>query len=414
MQETKRVVITGMGCITPLGCDVDTVWKRLLAGESGVVPISRFDTSEMSVRIAAEVRDFDPVDYLDKRSSRRMDVFARYAAAAAVIARDDAGLAVEPEAEHIGACIGSGVGGLQTFEHEVRRLITNGPDRVNPLLIPMLIPNMAAAHVSLTLGTRGPLTATCTACAAGSNGIGDAFEMIRRGDAVAMFAGGSEAAIAPIGIAGFAALRALSTRNDAPAQASRPFDAGRDGFVMGEGAGVLLLEELEHARARGAHIYVELVGYGMSSDAFHMTAPDETGRSQARAMTNAMAQAGVEPAEVGYMNAHGTSTPPGDIAETKAIKIAFGDHARDVAVSSSKSMIGHCLGASGGIEAIVAVKTIVTGQIHPTVNLTDPDPDCDLDFVPLKSRSADVRIAGSNSFGFGGHNVTLLFKRFED
>jgi 3-oxoacyl-[acyl-carrier-protein] synthase II len=378
------------------------------------VPISRFDASEMSVRIAAEVRDFDPLDYLDKRASRRMDLFARYAAAAAVIARDDAGLAVEPEAEHIGACIGSGVGGLQTFEHETRRLISNGPDRVNPLLIPMLIPNMAAAHVSLTLGTRGPLTATCTACAAGSNGIGDAFEMIRRGDAVAMFAGGSEAAIAPVGIAGFAALRALSTRNDAPAEASRPFDAGRDGFVMGEGGGVLVLEELEHARSRGAHIYVELVGYGMSSDAFHMTAPDETGRSQARAMTNAMAQAGVQPAEIGYLNAHGTSTPAGDIAETKAIKIAFGDHARDVAVSSSKSMIGHCLGGSGGIEAIVVVMTIVSGQIHPTVNLTDPDPDCDLDFVPLKARSADVRVAGSNSFGFGGHNVTLLFKRFED
>ena len=296
----------------------------------------------------------------------------------------------------------------------MRRLIVNGPDRVNPLLIPMLIPNMAAAHVSLTLGTQGPLTATCTACAAGSNGIGDAFEMIRRGDAVAMFAGGSEAAIAPVGIAGFAALRALSTRNDAPAEASRPFDAGRDGFVMGEGGGVLVLEELEHARARDAHIYVELVGYGMSSDAFHMTAPDETGRSQARAMTNAMVQAGVEPAEIGYLNAHGTSTPAGDIAETKAIKIAFGDHAGKVAVSSSKSMIGHCLGGSGGIEAIVAVMTIVSGQIHPTANLTDPDPDCDLDFVPLKARSADVRIAGSNSFGFGGHNVTLLFKRFED
>ena len=414
MQQAKRVVVTGMGCVTPLGCDVETVWRRLLAAESGVVPISRFDASEMSVRIAAEVRDFDPLDYLDKRASRRMDLFARYAAAAAVIARDDAGLAVEPEAEHIGACIGSGVGGLQTFEHETRRLISNGPDRVNPLLIPMLIPNMAAAHVSLTLGTRGPLTATCTACAAGSNGIGDAFEMIRRGDAVAMFAGGSEAAIAPVGIAGFAALRALSTRNDAPAEASRPFDAGRDGFVMGAGGGVLVLEELEHARSRGAHIYVELVGYGMSSDAFHMTAPDETGRSQARAMTNAMAQAGVEPAEIGYLNAHGTSTPAGDIAETKAIKIAFGDHARDVAVSSSKSMIGHCLGGSGGIEAIVVVMTIVSGQIHPTVNLTDPDPDCDLDFVPLKARSADVRVAGSNSFGFGGHNVTLLFKRFED
>jgi 3-oxoacyl-[acyl-carrier-protein] synthase II len=277
----------------------------------------------------------------------------------------------------------------------------------------MLIPNMGAAHVSLTLGTRGPLSATCTACAAGSNAIGDAFEIIRRGDAAAMFAGGSEAAIAPVGIAGFAAMRALSTRNDDPAHASRPFDARRDGFVMGEGSGVLVLEELEHARARDARIYAELAGYGMSSDAFHMTAPDETGLSQARAMRGAMAQAGVAPSEVDYINAHGTSTDVGDIAESRAIRHALGEAADEVAVSSTKSMIGHLLGGSGGVEAVVTVMTIVTGRIHPTANLTDPDPGCDLEFVPGEARSADVRVAASNSFGFGGHNVTLVFRRFE-
>jgi len=414
MQEPKRVVVTGLGCITPLGCDVRQMWWKLVAGESGVREITRFDHSAMSVHIAAEVKGFEPEKYMNKRAVRRMDLFARYATASAVLARDDAGLAIEPECEHIGAMIASGVGGLQTFEDETRRLIEKGPDRVNPLLIPMMIPNMGAAQVSLTLGTRGPLSATCTACAAGSNAIGDAFEILRRGDAVAMFAGGSEAPISPIGVAGFSAMRALSTRNDAPTQASRPFDSQRDGFVMGEGAGVLLLEELEHARARDAHIYAEIVGYGMSSDAFHMTAPDESGKSQARAMRAAMAQAGVEPSEVGYINAHGTATPAGDVAETKAIKHAFGEQARSVAISSSKSMIGHCLGGSGGIEAVITVLTIVNGVIHPTINLTDRDSDCDLDFVPLTARKTDVRVAASNSFGFGGHNVTLIFRRFED
>jgi 3-oxoacyl-[acyl-carrier-protein] synthase II len=414
MREPKRVVVTGLGLVTPLGCSVDDVFARLLAGESGIDTITRFDHSEHLVHIAGEVRDWEPERFLDKRQMRRLDRFAQFAVGAASIARDDAGLDIAAEPERIGAVVGSGVGGLQTFETDVRRLIEKGPERINPLLIPMLIPNMGAAHVSLTLGTKGPLNATCTACAAGSNAIGDAFEIIRRGDAVAMFAGGSEAAIAPVGIAGFAAMRALSTRNDDPRHASRPFDAGRDGFVMGEGSGVLVLEELEHARARDARIYAELVGYGMSSDAFHMTAPDETGLSQARAMRAAMTQAGVEPSQIDYINAHGTSTDVGDVAETRAIKHAFGDAAGSVAISSTKSMIGHCLGGSGGVEAVVTVLTIVNGKIHPTANLTDPDPECDLDFVPGTARSADVRIAASNSFGFGGHNVTLVFKRFEN
>ncbi len=414
MDEPKRVVVTGLGCVTPLGCEVDEVWGNLLAGRSGVAEITRFDHSNQTVHIAGEVAGFEPEGFIDRRVMRRLDLFAQYAVAAASMARDDAALEIAPEAERIGAVIGSGVGGLATFEEEVRRLIEKGPDRVNPLLIPMMIPNMGAAQVSLLLGAKGPLSATCTACAAGSDAIGNAMAIIRRGDADVMFAGGSEAAIAPIGVAGFAAMRALSTRNDAPTQASRPFDSGRDGFVLGEGAGVLVLEELEHARARGVRVYVELVGAGMSSDAFHMTAPDETGRSQARAMLAAMRQAGVDPSEVDYINAHGTSTPPGDVAETKAIKVAFGEHARAVAVSSSKSMIGHLLGGSGGVEAVVTVRTIVDGRIHPTINLTDPDPECDLDYVSGTAREADVRVAASNSFGFGGHNVTLVFRRFED
>ena len=410
---TRRVVVSGMGLVTPLGCVVDEFWNKLTAGTSAVAGITKFDHSRLSVHIAAEVKDFDPTDYMDKRAARRMDAFAAYAAAAAIMARDAAGMPITPEAERIGALVASGIGGLTTFQAEVEKMIDKGPERVNPLLIPMIIPNMGAAHVSLELGTKGPLSATCTACAAGSNAIGDAFEAIRRGDAVAMFAGGSEAPICTIGVAGFASLRALSTRNDAPTEASRPFDIGRDGFVMGEGAGILLLEELEHALARGATIHAEMVGYGMSSDSFHMTAPDETGESQARAMTNAMRQAGIGPEAIDYINAHGTSTDVGDIAETKAMKLALGEHAAKVAISSTKSMIGHCLGASGAIEAAIAVLAIERGVIPPTINLVNPDPECDLDYVPLTARAVTVAVAASNSFGFGGHNVTLIFKRFE-
>lgn len=413
MTAATRVVITGLGVISPLGNDVDTFWRRLVAGESGVSQITRFDASNFKVHVAGEVKDFDAEQYIDKRQVRRLDLFSRYAVAAAKNAAADAGFDPRPEAERVGAVVGSGVGGLQTLQSEIEKLIEKGPDRTNPLLVPMMIPNMGAAHVSLELGTKGPLSSTCTACAAGSDAIGYAARIILRGDADVMFAGGSEAPISPVGVAGFAAARALSLRNDDPAQASRPFDAGRDGFVIGEGAGCLVLESLEHALARGAHVYAELAGSGMSSDAFHMTLPDESGESQARAMKMALAEAGLQPTDVDYINAHGTATAAGDIAETRAIKEAFGEHAYNVAISSNKSMIGHCLGASGAIEAVATVLTIVNSLVPPTVNLTDPDPECDLDYVPLESRFKHVDVAASNSFGFGGHNVTLVFRRFD-
>jgi 3-oxoacyl-[acyl-carrier-protein] synthase II len=409
----RRVVVTGLGVVSPLGCDVPAFWRRLVAGESGAGEITRFDHSEQRVHIAAEVEGFEPEEYLDKRTVRRLDLFSRYAVVAAKRAAADAAFDPRPEAERVGAVVGSGVGGLQTLQSEIEKLIEKGPERVNPLLVPMMIPNMGAAHVSLELGTRGPLSATCTACAAGSDAIGYAARIIRHGDAEVMFAGGSEAPISPVGVGGFAAARALSTRNDDPVGASRPFDATRDGFLIGEGAGCLVLEELEHARARGARIYAELAGAGMSSDAFHMTLPDETGASQARAMTMALLEAGLGPSDVDYINAHGTATGPGDIAETRAIKEALGDHARRVAVSSNKSMIGHCLGASGAIEAVATVLSLVDGLVPPTINLHEPDPECDLDYVPNVARTMPVEVAASNSFGFGGHNVTLVFRRFD-
>jgi len=413
MTPPTRVVVTGLGVVSPLGNDIDTFWRRLVAGESGVGPITRFDTSDYKVHIAAEVKGFDAEDYIDKRKVRRLDLFSRYAVAAAKLAAADAEFDPRPEADRVGAVIGSGVGGLQTLQSEIQKLIEKGPDRVNPLLVPMMIPNMGAAHVSLELGTKGPLSATCTACAAGSDAIGYAARVIRCGDAEVMFAGGSEAPVSPVGVAGFAAARALSLRNDDPQHASRPFDTGRDGFVIGEGAGCLVLESLEHAQVRGARIYAELAGAGMSSDAFHMTLPDESGKTQARAMLMAFAEAGLEPSAVDYINAHGTATSAGDIAETKAIKVALGKHAMSVAISSNKSMIGHCLGASGAIEAVATVLTIVNSLLPPTINLTDPDPACDLDYVPLESRFRKVDVAATNSFGFGGHNVTLVFRRFD-
>jgi len=413
MTPPTRVVVTGLGVVSPLGNDVDTFWRRLVAGESGIGPITRFDTTDHKVHIAAEVKEFDAEDFIDKRQVRRLDLFSRYAVAAAKLAAADAEFEPRREADRVGVVVGSGVGGLQTLQSEIEKLIEKGPDRVNPLLVPMMIPNMGAAHVSLELGTKGPLSATCTACAAGSDAIGYAARIIRCGDAEVMFAGGSEAPVSPVGVAGFAAARALSLRNDDPEHASRPFDAGRDGFVIGEGAGCLVLESLAHAQARGARIYAELAGAGMSSDAFHMTLPDETGKSQARAMKMALAEAGLEPSAIDYINAHGTATSAGDIAETKAIKVALGKHARSVAISSNKSMIGHCLGASGAIEAVATVLTIVNSLLPPTINLTDPDPACDLDYVPLESRFHKVEVAASNSFGFGGHNVTLVFRRFD-
>lgn len=414
MTQDRRVVVTGLGVISPLGNDVDTFWRRLVAGQSGIGRITRFDTAEYRVHIAGEVKDFHAEDFIDKRKIRRLDLFSRYAVAAAMMAAADADFDARSEAERVGAVVGSGVGGLQTLHTETDKLLKQGPDRTNPLLVPMMIPNMGAAHVSLELGVKGPLSSTCTACAAGSDAIGYASRLIRLGEADVMFAGGSEAPISPMGVAGFAAARALSTRNDDPERASRPFDAERDGFVIGEGAGCLLLEGLDHAQARGARIYAELAGSGMSSDAFHITLPDETGVSQARAMLMALKEAGLEAADIDYINAHGTSTGPGDVAETRAIKYALGEHAAKVAVSSTKSMIGHCLGASGAIEAVIAVLSIVNSLVPPTINLTFPDPECDLDYVPLEKRFMHVDVAVSNSFGFGGHNVTLLFRRYED
>jgi len=411
--KTRRVVVTGMGVVSPLGADIDRVWSRLIAGQSGVGLIRNFDASSLPVRIAAEVRDFDALEYMDRRTQRRMDPFAQYALAAAIIAHEDSRLDVAKEPERVGALVASGVGGLGTFEDQLRTLWTKGNDRMSPLFIPMMIPNMAAAQISLALGTKGPLSTVCTACAASTNAIGDAFEIIRRGEAEVMFAGGSEAPVNNVGVTAFAAMRALSTRNDEPEKASRPFDRERDGFVMGEGAGILVLEEREHAETRGAAIHAELVGYGMSSDSFHLTLPDETGQSQARAMRMAIDEAGIDPSEIDYINAHGTSTPPGDVAETRVIKLALGEeNARKVAISSTKSMIGHVLGGSGALEAVFSVLTIDRGVIPPTINLTEPDPECDLDYVPNVARPATVNVAASNSFGFGGHNATLVFRRY--
>ncbi len=408
-----RVVVTGLGVVTPLGSDVQLFWRRLVAGESGIGEITRFDHHDQRVHFAGEVEGFEPERFLDKRHIRRLDLFSRYAVGAAKLAAADADFDPADEAIRVGAVMASGVGGLQTLTSEIERMLEKGPERVNPLLVPMMIPNMAAANVSIELGIRGPVTATSTACAASSDAIGLASRFIRSGEADVVFAGGSEAPLCALGVAGFAAARALSTRNDDPEGASRPFDLHRDGFVMGEGAGCLVLESLEHAQARGAHVYAELAGMGMSADAFHMTQPDETGEAQARAVTLALAEAGLEPEDVDHVNAHGTSTGVGDIAETKALKVAFGEHAHKLAISSNKSMIGHCLGAAGAIEAVATVLSIVDGVVPPTINLTDPDPDCDLDYVPLTARRMTVDVAVSNSFGFGGHNVTLVFRRFD-
>ena len=410
----RRVVITGMGVVCPVGNDVPSAWSRLVAGESGIAAITRFDASRVESRVAGEVRDFDPEDFIERRAARRMDAYSHYAVVAARQAADAAGLDLAAEAEDVGAVIATGGGGLTTFERQSRVIFEHGPQRMSPFFATMMIPNMAAAYVSLDLGIKGPLGAVCTACAAGANAIGDAFEIVRRGAAVAMLAGGAEAPINETGLAAFGAMRALSTRNEAPREASRPFDAGRDGFVIAEGAGVLVLEELEHARARGARIEAEIVGYGMSSEAFHVALPDETGASQARAMGAALREAGLSADDVDYVNAHGTATPVGDVAETRALKIAFGARAPAVPVSSTKSMTGHPLGAAGAIEAIVCVRAITDGVVPPTINLTDPDPDCDLDYVPNVARTVPVRTAMSNSFGFGGHDVSLVFRRVED
>jgi 3-oxoacyl-[acyl-carrier-protein] synthase II len=411
----RRVVITGIGAVTPLGNDAETTWQSLLAGESGAGPITQFDSADYYVQFACEVKDFDPSNWIERKQARRMDRFAQLVLAAARQAEADSGVDVKADGDRIGASIATGIGGLKSFQDCYDTLRERGPDRVNPFAIPCIIPNMGAGWVSMELGTRGPLSSECTACAASNMAIGQGLDDIRLGRAEVMFCGGTESAINEVGIAGFGAMRALSRRNDDPAGASRPFDAGRDGFVMGEAGAVLVLEELERAQARGAKIYAEVSGYGLSSDAKHVTEPDPTGENPARAMKNAFADAGIDPAEIDYINAHGTSTPLGDAAETRVIKLALGEeNARKTPVSSTKGATGHCLGAAGAVEAIFSTLAIRDGKLPPTINYEVEDPECDLDYIPNESRDADVRVAVSNSFGFGGHNASIVLKRFED
>jgi 3-oxoacyl-[acyl-carrier-protein] synthase II len=407
--------VTGVGLVSPLGIGTGANWEALCAGQSGIGPITRFDASQFSARIAGEVKHFDPLQFVDKKDVKKMDVFIQLAIAATEFAMKDATLKVSPEhATRTGVFIASGIGGFSTIEREHKALLEGGPRRISPFFIPAAIINLAAGQVSIRFGAKGPNSATCTACSASAHAIGDAFEIIKRDDADVMIAGGSEAAITPMGVGGFAAMRALSTRNDEPHRASRPFEKDRDGFVMGEGAGVVILEELEFARRRGASIYAELVGYGMSADAFHITAPSEDGDGGVRVMQAALKRAGVEPRQVDYINAHGTSTPYNDRLETLAIKRLFGEHARTVAISSTKSMTGHLLGAAGGLEAGITVLAIRHQLIPPTINYETPDPECDLDYVPNVKRAAKIDYALSNSFGFGGTNGALLFKRFDE
>lgn len=411
----NRVVITGMGVISPIGNDLGSFWSSLMKGESGIGPITSFDVSEYTTRIAAEVKDFNPEDYIDKKDARRMDRFVQFAVAAATQALADADLNIAEDIDptRVGVYVGSGIGGLETWEEQHKILLEKGPKRLSPFFIPMMISNMASGMISITTGAKGPNSTAVTACATGTNTIGDSFKLIQFGDADVMICGGAEATIRPTGLGGFGAMRAMSTLNDDPKKSSRPFDADRDGFVMGEGAGVLILESLEHAQKRGARIYGEVIGYGMSGDAHHITDPAPEGEGAARCMQMAIRNAGIEPTEVGYINAHGTSTPIGDKNETKAIKTVFGDAAYRIPVSSTKSMTGHLLGAAGGVEAIVCALTLQNQMLAPTINYETPDPDCDLDYVPNEPRKADVNIVMSNSFGFGGHNATIILKKYE-
>jgi 3-oxoacyl-[acyl-carrier-protein] synthase II len=407
-------VVTGLGLVSALGIGTRETWAALIEGRSGMAPITHFDASQHSTRFAAEVKGFDPLRWVDRKEVKKMDRFIQFAVAAADSAVKDSGLSIGPtNAEQVGVYIGSGIGGFGTIEREHEALLKGGPRRISPFFIPSAIVNLASGWVSIRTGAKGPNSATCTACTTSAHAVGDSYRIIQRGDADAMIAGGSEAAITPLGVGGFAAMRALSTRNDAPEKASRPFDKDRDGFVIGEGSGILVLEELELARSRGARIYCEVVGYGMSADAYHITAPCEDGEGAIRVMRRTLKDAGVEPAAVDYVNCHGTSTPVGDPQEVKAIKAVFGDHALKLAVSSTKSMTGHLLGAAGGLEAGITALAIHEGILPPTTNLENPDPECDLDFVPNHARKAEVRYALSNSFGFGGTNGALLFKRFE-
>ncbi|MEC4816655.1 MAG: beta-ketoacyl-ACP synthase II [Scytonema sp. PMC 1069.18] len=409
----KRVVVTGVGAITPIGNTPEEYWEGLITGRNGIGEISLFDASRHTCRIAGEVKNFDPHKYMDRKEAKRMERFSQFAVAGAKQALADAKLIINDlNAEQVGVIIGSGVGGLKVMEEQQTIYLNRGPDRCSPFMIPMMIANMAAGLTAIHTGAKGPNSCSVTACAAGSNAIGDAFRLIQGGYAQAMICGGAEGAITPLAVAGFAAARALSFRNDDPAHACRPFDKDRDGFVMGEGSGILILEELQHARSRGARIYAEIVGYGMTCDAYHITSPVPGGEGAARAMQLALKDGGLTPEQVCYVNAHGTSTPANDPTETAAIKKALGDRAYQIALSSTKSMTGHLLGGSGGIEAVATVLAIANNCIPPTINLENPDPECDLDYVPKTSRAANIEVALSNSFGFGGHNVTLAFKKY--
>ena len=412
---SRRVVVTGVGLVSPLAIGTQANWDALLAGRSGIGPITRFDASQFSARIAGEVKGFDPLKFVDKKDVKKMDVFIQYALAASQFAVDDARLTVTPDiADHVGVFIASGIGGFQTIEAEHKELMKGGPRRISPFFIPASIINLAAGQVSIRFNARGPNLATCTACTASAHAIGEAFEIIRRGDADVMIAGGSEAAITPMGVGGFAAMRALSTRNDDPEKASRPFDKDRDGFVMGEGSGIVILETLEHATKRGASIYAEVVGYGLTSDAYHLTGQPEEAHGAIRSMTMALRKGGIEPREVDYINAHGTSTPINDPTETRGVKSLFGEHAYKLAMSSTKSMTGHLLGAAGGLEAGITALAVKHQMAPPTINLDNPDEGCDLDYVAHTARPMRIRYALSNSFGFGGTNGTLLMKQYEE
>lgn len=410
----RRVVVTGVGLVTPLGTGVDKTWEGLCAGKSGVGPITRFDTSDYGVKIAAEVKDFQAEYFLDKKVAKHLDLFVQYAVAGAKMALDDAAFTVtEENATRVGSITGCGLGGLPTIEKYHKVVLDRGPRRITPFFIPMVIPNMGAGQISIIFKTKGPNLSLTTACAAGTHGVGEAFRSISRGDCDVAITGGSESVICPLAVGGFHSMKALSTRNEDPEAASRPFDKDRDGFIISEGAGILLLESLENAQARGAKIYAEVAGYGLSGDGYHMAAPPEDGDGAVRCMQMALDDAGLSPADIDYINAHGTSTPLNDVVETRAIKRVFGDHAQKLAISSTKSMTGHMLGGAGGIESVFTALAIKNEIIPPTINLENPDPECDLDYVPNQAREMKIRAAMSNSFGFGGTNAVLIMKRFE-
>jgi len=407
------VVVTGLGLLCPLGIGVEASWANLTAGKSGIGPVTRFDTKDYPSRIAGEVKDFEPVDFMPKKLVKRVDPFVRLGLAAAQMAIEDAGLEIpEDKASRAGVITGCGLGGLGSIEYYRDVLVNKGPKRVSPFFIPMAIPNMASGQISIMCGAKGPNTVVCTACAAGSHAIGDAFKTIQRGAADVMICGGTESVITPLAFAGFSNMKALSTRNEMPERASRPFDKERDGFIIGEGAGILIIEEMNHALERGADIRAEIIGYGLTGDAYHITAPPEDGEGGARCMSMALEDAGLSYRDIDYINAHGTSTPLNDLCETRAIKTVFKDRAREIPVSSTKSMTGHLLGGAGGVEAIFCIKTIEDGIIPPTINYEIPDPECDLDYVPNRARSQSVDVVMSNSFGFGGTNAVLIFRRY--